>query len=286
MKETAYLLQAVLICVWWVGLASSRTFFQAFQYEGVPPVAFWSFAVPDLVLIALLSFIRAYRRVLAIEYVILGAFAYATLYCFNATVLTGSGWLPSGIMMMGLAYNLFVCFERSLFRESSTSSMRVNGYKTLVQVICIWAIFLVVIPYVLLDSFKSQLIPDVRSVGVWAGGMFFLAFSFLGLFSAYVLVRNGEGTPLPLDQTNRLVDSGPYRIVRNPMAIAGIGQGIAIATIYNSVAILLYALIGGLVWHLVVRPIEERDMIERFGDAYLDYRRRVRCWIPSFRDIW
>jgi protein-S-isoprenylcysteine O-methyltransferase Ste14 len=90
---------------------------------------------------------------------------------------------------------------------------------------------------------------------------------------------------LPLDQTNKLVDSGPYRIVRNPMAIAGIGQGLAIATIFHSVSILVYSLLGGLVWHLVVRPIEERDMVERFGDAYSDYRKRVMCWIPNLRKI-
>lgn len=47
--------------------------------------------------------------------------------------------------------------------------------------------------------------------------------SVLGLYSALVMVRVGKGTPLPLDQTQELVIKGPYRFVRNPMAVAGIG---------------------------------------------------------------
>ncbi|MCY2982034.1 MAG: hypothetical protein NTY15_00160 [Planctomycetota bacterium] len=55
MKGTAYLFQAALICVWWVGLASNRFFFAAFQFDEIPPTAFWAFFAPDVLLIAALS---------------------------------------------------------------------------------------------------------------------------------------------------------------------------------------------------------------------------------------
>ena len=119
MKETAYLFQAALISVWWVGLASNQFFFAAFQFDEIPPTAFWAFFAPDVILIAALSTVRAYKQNAAIEYVILGAFGYATLYCANATVLTASGYLPSGMMLIGLSYNAFLCFNDSLFRSSS-----------------------------------------------------------------------------------------------------------------------------------------------------------------------
>lgn len=281
MKETAYLLQAALISGWWVGLASSQTFFAAFQFDQISPTAFRAFFAPDIILIAALSTLRAYRKNAAIEYVILGAFGYASLYCVNATVLTTSGYLSSALMLLGLAYNVFLCFNESLFRASSTNFAR-NVVKTLIQVVCIWILALVVIPYVILDAFESLAIPVV---GIWLslGAFLFVCFSVLGLTSSYFMVRDGGGTPLPLDQTNNLVVSGPYCYVRNPMAIAGIGQGLAIATVFQSVPILMYSLLGAFVWHLVVRPIEEQDMAERFGDSYLDYRRCVSCWMPTFR---
>lgn len=281
MKETAYLLQAALISVWWVGLASSQFFFSAFQFDEIPPTAFWAFFAPDVIFIAALSTLRAYKKNTAIEYMILGAFGYATLYCANATVLTASGYLPTGLMLVGLAYNAFLCFNKSLFRSSSTGTAW-NVIKTLIQIVCIWILALVIAPYVILDAFNALILPSL-GIFLFVGALLFGCFSLLGLTSAYFMVRDGAGTPLPLDQTNNLVVSGPYQYVRNPMAIAGIGQGLAIAIVFQSVPILIYSVLGALVWHLVVRPSEERDMAQRFGEPYEVYRRQVSCWVPTFR---
>ncbi|MDG2185455.1 MAG: hypothetical protein P8K79_07235, partial [Mariniblastus sp.] len=62
MKETAYLLQAALISAWWLGLATSPGFFNAFQFAGIPPVSFWAFFAPDVLLITTLSVVRAYHK--------------------------------------------------------------------------------------------------------------------------------------------------------------------------------------------------------------------------------
>jgi protein-S-isoprenylcysteine O-methyltransferase Ste14 len=282
MKETGYLVQAALIGLWWMGLASSPAIFAAFQYAGIPPVAFWAFLAPDLMFIAALSVVRAYRQAVALEHVILGAFGYATLYCCNAMLLTGSGVLPTGLMLAGLAYNLFLCFDRSLFRAASSASPLRNGVKTLIQIVCIWVLALVIVPLVILDAFGSRVLPQ-PGLGLWMGATMFIGFSLLGLASSYYMVRDGGGTPLPLDQTTTLVVSGPYRCVRNPMAVAGIGQGLSVALVFQSLPVLIYAILGALVWHLVVRPVEERDMVQRFGEPYVAYRSRVGCWIPRFR---
>jgi protein-S-isoprenylcysteine O-methyltransferase Ste14 len=282
MKETAYLLQAALISAWWVGLASSQAFFSAFQFDEISPTAFWSFFAPDIVLIAALSTLRAYRQVAAIEFVVLGAFAYAALYCCNATLLTGTGMLPTGLMLLGLAYNIFLCFNESLFRESRSSSVWINASKTLIQIVCVWFLALVVVPYVLLDAFGTVSAPTAGAA-LWVGVVLFTGFSLLGLTSSYFMVRDGSGTPLPLDQTTKLVLSGPYRYVRNPMAVAGIGQGLAIAMMFQSVPVFVYSVLGAVVWHVVVRPIEERDLAKRFGKPYLDYRESVHCWIPRLQ---
>jgi len=259
MKETSYLLQAALISAWWVCLSWNQNFFDAFQFNEIPPTAFWSFFAPDIVLIASLSTIRSYRNIAAIEFIILGAFGYAALYCFNASLLTRTGLLPTGLMLMGLAYNIFLCFNQSLFRASNSKGVAINAIKTLIQIVCIWILALVVIPYVLLESFDSISTPNL-DVTLWLSVALFVGFSVLGLTSSFFMVRDGGGTPLPLDQTNELVVSGPYRFVRNPMAIAGIGQGLAIAAMFQSVPIVAYSVLGAVIWHLVVRPIEERDL--------------------------
>lgn len=194
MKETAYLLQSALISAWWIGLASSAFIFDAFQFDEISPTAFWAFFAPDVILIAVLSAIRAYRKDTATEYVILGAFAYASLYCLNATILTASGYLPTTIMLIGLTYNAFLCFNPSLFRASSTSVTR-NALKTLVQVVCIWFLALVVIPYVILDAFDALTLPSF-GISLIAGALLFICSGLLGLTSTYFMVRDGAGTPL------------------------------------------------------------------------------------------
>lgn len=280
MIETAYLLQSLLIVVWWIGLATSVRFHAAFQFPGIGSSAFAAFFIPDIAIIATLSLVRAYRVSRDLQLIILGAFGYATLLCVNASILGGGGYLSTLLMLLGLAYNGFLCYPHRMFRTGA-SSILVNSLKTVIQIVCVWGLALGVIPGLILRAFGQSLIPS-SGPRLVVGGALFVLFSALGLRSSWVMVTQGHGTPLPLDQTSQLVTNGPYRYVRNPMAVAGIGQGLAVSLIHESLPLLVYALLGACVWHWVVRPIEEQDMLQRFGTAYRAYQRRVRCWIPHW----
>lgn len=280
MKGTAYLFQAVLVVAWWAGLCVSARFFAAFQFSGIPPVAFWAFLFPDLLLVAGLSLVCAYSEVKAAPWILLGAFGYAALYCCNATLLTGSGYLPSMLMLAGLAYNLFLCFAEQAFHTTTTTRIAALGVKTLIQIVCIWAMLLVIVPLVILQAFDGFAITRSSAVIVLSL-VAFAGFSGLGLASAACMVRYGRGTPLPTDQATCLVLSGPYAVLRNPMAVAGIGQGLCLAAAFQSVPLLIYAALGALAWQFVVRPLEERDLRARFGKQYEDYCKRVCCWVPA-----
>ncbi len=280
MKGTAYLIQATLISLWWIGLLVDQNFYDTFQFPGIGKKAFNALMLPDLLVVALLSVVRAYKQWRNLDHVILGGFAFATLYCINATILTGGGFLATTVMILGLCYNLFLVHSEKLFRNSSTSNVFINALKTLFQIVCVWMITLFVFPVLIMNAFGIE--PSATISMKVSAIALFIVFSLLGLYSAIVMVRIGEGTPLPLDQTQKLVTKGPYKYVRNPMAIAGIGQGIAIAIFFGSIHLLSYVILGAILWHFVVRPIEEKDMIQRFGDDYVEYRNRVRCWIPKF----
>ena len=108
-------------------------------------------------------------------------------------------------------------------------------------------------------------------------------FGCLGLWSMVAMVRVGQGTPLPMQGTRRLVVVGPYAVVRNPMAVAGIGQGIMVGVGWGSVVVIVYALVGAVAWNAGLRPVEEAYLGIEFGDEYRGYRDRVRCWIPRWR---
>ncbi|HLL99752.1 MAG TPA: isoprenylcysteine carboxylmethyltransferase family protein, partial [Pyrinomonadaceae bacterium] len=109
----------------------------------------------------------------------------------------------------------------------------------------------------------------------------FVGISLLGLSSAVTMSKIGKGTPLPLDSARNLVVAGTYAFVRNPMAVSGVGQGLAVGLYLGSPLVLIYALMGGLIWQLIFRPLEETNLHQRFGAEYEEYCRKVRCWIPN-----
>ena len=280
MKGTAYLVQGTLISLWWLGLAISEDFFDAFQFPGISRMAFNSFFAPDVLIITFLSVLRAYKPIKELELIILGGFAYGSFYCLNASLLSSGGQLPTTLMFLGLFYNLFLVYQSKIYRESKSHNAFSNGLKTILQILCAWSITLILFPWIIIDAFEIQVIaaPSVKILSIAV----FILSSILGLSSAYVIVKNGDGTPLPADQTKRLVLNGPYKYVRNPMAVAGMGQGLAICIYFSSIHILVYTLIGGLLWHIVVRPSEEKNMLKRFGKEYLNYQKDVNLWIPKF----
>lgn len=125
-------------------------------------------------------------------------------------------------------------------------------------------------------------LPHFESLDV-LGWVLFSLFSMLGLYSGYTMSWFGRGTPLPIDCPNLLVINGPYKYVRNPMAVAGIGQGISVGLIYGSYFVVAYSLIGAILWHVIVRPDEEQDLESRFGQQFLNYKCKVSCWIPDLK---
>jgi protein-S-isoprenylcysteine O-methyltransferase Ste14 len=144
-----------------------------------------------------------------------------------------------------------------------------------------WSTFLGAGPALLhLLAVSFGLAPLVSAGHVILGVACFAACSALGVISAFLMAVRGRGTPLPLAAARELVLSGPDRHVRNPMAIAGIGQGVAVGVFLADPCVVLYASAGACIWQRFVRPREEEDLLQRFGARYRRYRDAVPPWWP------
>ena len=84
----------------------------------------------------------------------------------------------------------------------------------------------------------------------------------------------------PAATARNLVVVGPYRFVRNPMAVAGALQTVGVGLWRGSWIVIVSSITGALIWNTFIRPEEEADLAARFGDDYDAYRAVVRCWIP------
>jgi protein-S-isoprenylcysteine O-methyltransferase Ste14 len=112
------------------------------------------------------------------------------------------------------------------------------------------------------------------------GGLLTVTGFALGLWSVITQLTRGRGTPLPVLPTQELLTGGPYRYSRNPMTLgtilAYLGIAVAVGTTAGSVLVLGPAAL--LVVYL--KRLEEGELAERFGEAYLAYRRDVPFMIP------
>lgn len=93
----------------------------------------------------------------------------------------------------------------------------------------------------------------------------------------------GLGTPAPVAPPQRLVVTGLYRYVRNPIYVAVVslifGQGL----FFSSVGVLEYGLAVWLFFFAWVLIVEEPTLRGKFGKDYEDYCARVPPWIPRLR---
>jgi protein-S-isoprenylcysteine O-methyltransferase Ste14 len=111
------------------------------------------------------------------------------------------------------------------------------------------------------------------------GGLSAVGFS-LGVWSVATQLDRGLGTPLPVAPTQELLTEGPFRCCRNPMTLGTIlaYAGIAVAARTTAGTALVLSLAAALLTYL--KRLEEPELVERFGDAYLAYRRETPFIVP------
>ena len=119
------------------------------------------------------------------------------------------------------------------------------------------------------------------SAGAWRlGGVLTLVGWFFLLWCARDFAVRGRGTPGPYDPPRRLVTNGLYEYVRNPMYVAVLTAILGQSLWYRSTSLVWYAAIFAASAHIFVVLYEEPKLTELFGDAYVQYCRRVHRWIP------
>lgn len=111
--------------------------------------------------------------------------------------------------------------------------------------------------------------------------MFVLGLGLFALLDPVATARFKQANTnfIPWKPATALVTDGPYRFTRNPMYLG-------MAALYAGIA-----LGAGLLWALALLPMvlaviqvavigrEERYLEDLFGQAYRDYRAKVRRWI-------
>jgi protein-S-isoprenylcysteine O-methyltransferase Ste14 len=129
----------------------------------------------------------------------------------------------------------------------------------------------------LVPSFAWPL--DIAVEGARIAGLALLALGIL-LLAAGLLQFRRHGTPVPPHRpTTALVTTGVYRISRNPLYLALTALYLGIGLLLPSLPVLVLVLPVLVAMRYGVIAREERYLEGKFGDAYRDYKTRVRRWL-------
>ena len=121
---------------------------------------------------------------------------------------------------------------------------------------------------VFLDSLRS---PEL-------GGLVVLV-SFVLIFLSVGLFRQNTEDPNPVTQSNKLITTGIYKYIRNPMYLAlvifQIGLGISLSFLHISIMSIFTA----ITLHYFVIKREETYLKNLFGANYESYKAKSRRWV-------
>jgi protein-S-isoprenylcysteine O-methyltransferase Ste14 len=188
--------------------------------------------------------------------------------------LVGEGVAVAGVLAPALV--LAGCTERD----------RLLGARVVLQFLTFTGLLLGVLPAVIMESTGDTwaALAEMTPARGLLWQLLFLA-AVPGVSAVQEFVRRGHGTPLPYDPPMRLVTSGPYAYVTNPMQTSMVlvlcMWGLLLRVHYVFAAgIVAVAYSAGLAgWD------EDLSMRARFGASYLAYRAGVRSWWPRWRPL-
>lgn len=112
-------------------------------------------------------------------------------------------------------------------------------------------------------------------------GIFLFALGLFLMFISIVYFIRVKGTPVPFSPPPKLVSTGPYRFVRNPMLtgifmqLFGIGiflYSLSLTFVFTPIFIILNI--------LELKRVEEPELTKRFGEEYVEYKKRVPMFFP------
>lgn len=131
-----------------------------------------------------------------------------------------------------------------------------------------------------LDRLLPARLPFVLIVNISVSLLFLVAGGLLCLWSVYGFFR-ARGSPVPLNPPRKLVTSGAYSRIRNPMLLGWFMIMFGVGVLLNSISLMfVFTPLFIYLNVLYLKTVEEREMEKKFGKEYLAYKKSVPMFVP------
>ena len=109
-----------------------------------------------------------------------------------------------------------------------------------------------------------------------------ITFTALTLYTitAVLLCSNGRGPFAEFDPPTKLVTTGPYHYVRNPISTCVLVMIVGEAIAFSSTGVLMMVFVSIVIAQAQAVALEEPLLLKRFGEQYSEYKRSVPRWFP------
>jgi protein-S-isoprenylcysteine O-methyltransferase Ste14 len=82
-----------------------------------------------------------------------------------------------------------------------------------------------------------------------------------------------------------IINSSIYGVLRHPIYAGVLRMGIGLALLNGNANAIAFAILLPLGFTGWIRLVEEQELIERFGQSYLEYRKRTPAFWPRLREL-
>jgi len=198
----------------------------------------------------------------------------------TASVHLGSWWLVGEAVAIGLVLIPGLCVA-----QWTLQNRHLKGRAAL-QAITAGMLFLFFFPEVCFAIRPSSGWTPLLQLPSWArqlGVQAILVMAIPGVGAVMEFAERGQGTPIPYDPPLRLVTSGIYRYLANPMQVSCAVLMVAWAGMLRNGWLIVSALLSIAFSAGIANWDEQDDLRQRFGKEWLDYRSVVRNWFPRWR---
>ena len=137
----------------------------------------------------------------------------------------------------------------------------------------------VTIPLVIMYFTGALSVPD-NIYSILFGLLIFSTGLFFAVWTMRLFATIGKGTLAPWAPTQKLVVTGPYSRVRNPMLSGVIMMIMGESIVFSSLGVFIWGAAFFAINTLYFIYSEEPGLEKRFGNEYSNYKKNVPRWIP------
>jgi protein-S-isoprenylcysteine O-methyltransferase Ste14 len=196
----------------------------------------------------------------------------------GAVIHLGPGWPVGALVEFGtcmLPAQLIGCWTRD----------RTHVYgRVVLQLIEFTVLYLIVVTAMLVQTGGSwaRVLAHRPLVNVLVIVLLAIPLLTIGWGGILEFPARGLGTPLPYDTAPRLLTSGPYAYIRNPVQLSIALLLVGVGAWLSSLIVVVVGILSVPISQILSDWDEIYEMPRRYGDEFRAYQRNVRRWLPSW----